>query len=148
MISRDHAPGRAWYGQGVRVIDISGLADFATPPVPGVAFGDGVGMREVGSFVFPDSDTWSFKTNRIRKDGSFHGDGNDLTRGFDVYWYDGSTIGDVAPLLPLSLLTEEELAADALVSATAGTGARLHAGIFVVPLALWAWRSKRNGQRS
>jgi len=99
----------AWYGQGVRVIDISGIG---TAPVGGApALGVGLGMKEVGSYVMPDADTWSFKTNKINRDGSFYGYGNDLTRGFDVYRYDGSTIGDVTPLVPRSLLTNDELTA-------------------------------------
>jgi hypothetical protein len=92
----------AWYSQGVRVLDISGLADYEGTPAD-TAMGDGVGMKEIGSFVFPDSDTWSFKTNKIRRNGSFFGYGNDLVRGFDVYRFDGSTIGDVTPLKPKNL---------------------------------------------
>ena len=91
----------AWYGQGVRVLDISGLADFAGTPAS-VGIGDGVGMREVGHYVFPDSDTWSFKTNRIAADGSFYGYGNDLVRGFDVYRFSGAGL-DVPPLEPEDL---------------------------------------------
>jgi hypothetical protein len=91
----------AWYGQGVRVLDISGLAT-ATGSAGTVAVGDGVGMREVGHYVFPDSDTWSFKTNRIAADGSFYGYGNDLTRGLDVYRFDGAGLS-VPPLEPTDL---------------------------------------------
>jgi hypothetical protein len=79
----------AWYGQGVRVLDISGLATHVGSETD-VAFGNGVGMREVGHYVFSDSDTWSFKTNRINRDGSFFGYGNDLVRGLDVYRFDGA----------------------------------------------------------
>ena len=96
----------AWYSQGVRVLDISGLADAATDPLAGplnVAFGDGVGMEEIGSYTLADSDAWSFKTNRIKRDGSFYGYANDLVRGFDVFRYDGSTIGSVKPLTPKDL---------------------------------------------
>ena len=46
-------------------------------------------MKEVGHYVFPDSDSWSFKTNRIKRDGSFFGYGNDLVRGFDVFKFKG-----------------------------------------------------------
>lgn len=87
----------AWYTAGVRVLDISGLAEFEGGPSE-VAFGDGVGMTEVGNFVFDDVDTWSFKTNRIERDGSFFGFGNDLGRGLDVYRFDGSL--DVPALAP------------------------------------------------
>ncbi|HZJ05644.1 MAG TPA: hypothetical protein VFD59_09265 [Nocardioidaceae bacterium] len=86
----------AWYGQGVRVLDISGLATFQGGPTS-VGIGDGVGMREIGNYVFPDSDTWSFKTNRIAANGSFFGYGNDLTRGFDVYRFRGAGLS-VSPL--------------------------------------------------
>lgn len=84
----------AWYTQGVRVLDIAGLADFAGGPTS-IGIGDGVGIKEIGNYVLADSDTWSFKTNKINKDGSFYGYGNDLVRGFDVYRFDGSTIGTV-----------------------------------------------------
>lgn len=96
----------AWYAQGVRVIDLSGLADAAADPLANplaIAFGDGVGMTEVGYYTLPDSDSWSFKTNKIKRDGSFFGYSNDLVRGFDVFRYDGSTIGDVKPLKPKNL---------------------------------------------
>jgi hypothetical protein len=92
----------AWYAQGVRVLDISALADFEGGSVA-VGVGDGVGMREVGHYVMPDSDTWSFKTNKIRRDGSFFGYGNDLVRGFDVYRFDGKPIGSVPALQPVDL---------------------------------------------
>ena len=96
----------AWYAQGVRVIDLSGLADAAADPLANplsIAFGDGVGMTEVGYYTMADSDSWSFKTNKIKRNGSFYGYSNDLVRGFDVFRYDGSTIGDVKPLKPKNL---------------------------------------------
>ena len=92
----------AWYTQGVRTLDIAGLAEFEGNPAE-VAVGEGVGIKEVGNFVFPDSDTWSFKTNRIEADGSFFGYGNDLGRGLDVYRFDGKaaelgrTVPELAP---------------------------------------------------
>ena len=91
----------AWYAQGVRVLDISGLADFEGSAAS-IGIGEGVGMREVGSYVLPDSDTWSFKTNRIAADGSFYGYGNDLVRGFDVYRFSGAGL-NVPPLEPVDL---------------------------------------------
>lgn len=96
----------AWYAQGVRVIDLSGLADAAADPLANplsIAFGDGVGMTEVGYYTMADSDSWSFKTNKIKRNGSFYGYSNDLVRGFDVFKYDGSTIGKVKPLKPANL---------------------------------------------
>ena len=98
----------AWYAQGVRTLDISGLAEFQGSPTR-TAFGDGVGMKEVGSFHFPeDSDTWSFKTNRIETDGSFFGYGNDIVRGFDVFRFDGPLVnGRTVPALePADLAAE------------------------------------------
>jgi hypothetical protein len=102
-----------WYAQGVRVLDISGLARFQGNPAA-VGIGDGVGMREIGNYVLEDSDTWSFKTNRIRRNGSFFGYGNDLVRGFDVYKFNGRGVGDVPQLRPADLRT-----------ATDGTAARV-----------------------
>lgn len=95
----------AWYSQGVRVLDLSGLADYEGSAVD-VALGDGVGMKEVGSYVLEDSDTWSFKTNRIAADGSFYGYGNDLVRGFDVYRFSGAGLS-VPPLEPVDLASRK-----------------------------------------
>jgi hypothetical protein len=82
----------AWYNAGVRVVDISGLAGVSV----GVDETQGnltPGMREVGYYYFPDSDTWSVKTNAIEPDGSFYMYGNDLNRGLDVYRFDaGATV--------------------------------------------------------
>jgi hypothetical protein len=87
----------AWYDQGVRVVDVAGLADLPTPAVPFVASGNGNGIKEIGKYVFTDSNTWSFKTNAIATDGSFFGYGNDLGRGFDVYKFEG--LGRTVPAL-------------------------------------------------
>jgi hypothetical protein len=77
----------AFYNAGVRVVDISGLV--------GVALGEhGVGMREVASYQFDDSDTWAVKAPFVDRDGVFHIYGNDQARGFDVYEVDLS--GDAA----------------------------------------------------
>jgi len=94
----------AWYAQGVRVLDLSGLADYEGSAAD-VALGDGVGMKEVGNYVLEDSDTWSFKTNRIAADGSFYGYGNDLVRGFDVYKFSGAGLS-VPPLEPVDLASK------------------------------------------
>ena len=96
----------AWYSQGVRVIDIAGLADYQPPAGAGdgaVAYGQGIGMSEIGAYVFPDAKTWSFKTNRIAKDGSFFGYGNDLNRGMDVYRFTPGTDRPTTPLEPIDL---------------------------------------------
>ena len=92
------------FDDGVRVLDLSGLADFEGSPLE-VGLGDGVGIREVGNYVLEDSDTWSFKTNRIAADGSFYGYGNDLVRGFDVYRFDGAGLS-VPPLEPVDLASK------------------------------------------
>lgn len=96
----------AWYSQGVRVLDISGLA--TAEPSPVIAQGDGIGMKEIGHYVLPDSDTWSFKTNKIARDGSFFGYGNDLVRGFDVYRFKGLKDRTVPPLTPKDLAPRAE----------------------------------------
>jgi hypothetical protein len=77
----------AWYNAGVRVIDISGLAGFSVGANP-AAGSIGAGMKEIGYYYFPNSDTWSAKTNKFAKNGSFYLFGNDIARGFDVYRFD------------------------------------------------------------
>ncbi|MDQ3344025.1 MAG: hypothetical protein M3524_10715 [Actinomycetota bacterium] len=89
----------AWYDQGVRVVDVQGLADRPVPAVPFVVSGDGSGIKETGRFTFDDHNTWSFKTNAIATDGSFFGFGNDLGRGLDVYKFDGAALGRTVPAL-------------------------------------------------
>ncbi|MGH2663387.1 MAG: LVIVD repeat-containing protein [Actinomycetota bacterium] len=77
----------AWYNAGVRVVDISGLVGLSV----GVDETQGnltPGMKELGYYYFPDSDTWSVKTNVIEPDGSFYMYGNDLARGLDVYRFE------------------------------------------------------------
>ena len=123
----------AWYAQGVRVLDISRLATVQADPLA-VAQGDGVGIKEIGHYVLPDSDTWSFKTDRINRDGSFYGYGNDLVRGFDVYRFTGTTIGDVPPLRPTDLRTQLTTSTTAARSVYAGAGIVLPA--FLVAAAL------------
>jgi hypothetical protein len=77
----------AWYNAGVRVVDISGLVGVSVGVDEG-AGNVGPGMREVGYYYFPNSDTWSAKTDRIQANGSFYLYGNDLNRGLDVYRFD------------------------------------------------------------
>ena len=67
----------AYYNGGVRVVDLSGLVGAALNKT-------GVGMKQLGSYRFPDSDTWSVKAYAPDRDG-FHLFGNDMARGFDVY---------------------------------------------------------------
>jgi hypothetical protein len=87
----------AWYDQGVRVVDVQGLADEPVPAAPFVVSGDGHGIEETGRYTFDDHNTWSFKTNAIATDGSFFGFGNDLGRGLDVYRFTG--LGRTVPAL-------------------------------------------------
>ena len=87
----------AWYDQGVRVVDVAGLADLPTPAVPFTTSGNGNGIKEIGRYAFDDANTWSFKTNRIATDGSFFAYGNDLGRGLDVYRFTG--LGRTVPAL-------------------------------------------------
>ncbi|WP_341927325.1 hypothetical protein [Nocardioides psychrotolerans] len=108
----------AWYSQGVRVLDISGLATAQGSPAT-IALGQGIGMREVGHYTFPDSDTWSFKTNRINRDGSFYGYGNDLVRGFDVYRFRGLPGRTVPPLAPRDLAPVRTSSSAALLAPAA-----------------------------
>ena len=138
----------AWYAQGVRVIDLSALADFEGSAAA-VGYGDGVGLKEVGHYALPDSDTWSFKTNKINRDGSFYGYGNDLVRGFDVYEYSGETVGDVPPLLPVDLLPAAagpgaDLTSTGLASLAGTSGGGL--AVVVPALLLAAWVRRRTSR--
>ena len=134
----------AWYSQGVRVLDISGLADYEPPAGQGdaaVAYGDGIGMTEIGSYVFPDADTWSFKTNAIAADGSFYGYGNDLSRGMDVYRFTPSEARPTTPLEPVDLLAGVTGEVTSTVSTTPtveSTTTGLTAGVAVLPVGLLA----------
>jgi len=126
----------AWYAQGVRVIDIAGLAT-VTPVADAVAFGNGVGMKEVGFYTMPDSDTWSFKTNKINKYGAFWGFGNDLVRGFDVYRFRGLN-RTVPPLAPVNNVTTPDSVSSNLVQS----------GLVVVPAGLLALVLHRRRSRT
>jgi hypothetical protein len=69
----------AYYNGGVRVVDLTGLV--------GVALGKtGVGMKQLGFYRFPDSNTWAVKAPSASRNG-FYMYGNDHRRGFDVYKY-------------------------------------------------------------
>ena len=102
----------AWYAQGVRVLDISGLAT-VEGSAASIGIGNGVGMREIGHYVLGGSDTWSFKTNRTNADGSFFGYGNDLVRGFDVYRFTGFPHKTVEPLAPRGIAPRSSARTDA-----------------------------------
>jgi hypothetical protein len=132
----------AWYAQGVRVLDISGLRSFQGN-AGSVGYGEGVGIKEVGNYVLPDADTWSFKTDRINRDGSFYGYGNDLVRGFDVYRYNGKTVGNRAPLRPADL---ERSLTSTSTSTTSTAGLTASAAI-VLPSLLLAGVVRRRARR-
>ena len=69
----------AFYNGGVRVVDLSGVV--------GAALGkNGVGMKQLGYYRFPDSNTWAVKAPFASRNG-FYLYGNDQQRGFDVYRY-------------------------------------------------------------
>jgi hypothetical protein len=65
----------AFYNGGVRVVDLSGLAN-------------GTGLRQIGFYQTEDADSWSAKTPVIGPDGSFWLYGNDIERGLDIYRFD------------------------------------------------------------
>ena len=77
----------AYYMGGVRVVDLSGLADL---PI-GVGAGEqaiGGAMREIGHYVMEDANAWSAKTPVIEPDGDFYLYADDINRGLDVYRFD------------------------------------------------------------
>ena len=48
----------------------------------------GGAIKEIGSYVADDANTWAVKAPFIEDDGDFHMYGNDINRGFDVYRFD------------------------------------------------------------
>lgn len=93
----------AWYGAGVRVLDINGLVGASAGLDPNIGGSLGAGMKEVGSFFFLEtetqvgSQTWAAKVHRFAADGSAYIFANDLDRGFDVYRWDGTSPSGVDP---------------------------------------------------
>ncbi len=85
----------AWYNAGTHVVDISsmiGPSVGATIPTEGGPTTGSVstGMKELGYYWFPDSNTWSAKTNAFEEDGSFFVYSNDINRGLDIFRFDAS----------------------------------------------------------
>ena len=77
----------AWFGAGVRVIDLNGLEGYSAGVLPQIG-SITPGMKEVGYYRFiEDSDAWAAKVHRFDADGSAYIFSNDQTRGFDVYRY-------------------------------------------------------------
>ncbi|MBW3619171.1 MAG: hypothetical protein KY461_02920 [Actinobacteria bacterium] len=79
----------AWFGAGVRVVDLSGLGD--TPPVSAGVLGETLtpGMREIGFWRDPvDSDAWAAKVFEFDEDGSAYIFSNDQTRGLDIFRFE------------------------------------------------------------
>ena len=91
----------AWYNAGIHVVDISGLMGVSaglTSPLKSnqASTGSlGAGMKELGYYFFPNSNTWSVKTNQIAADGSMYLYGNDINRGMDVYKFRRPGAGEV-----------------------------------------------------
>jgi hypothetical protein len=74
----------AFYNGGVRVVDLSQLAD-------------GGPMKAIASYMTDNADSWSFKAPTVTRTGVFYGYGNDMSRGMDVYRFDGSKPADASP---------------------------------------------------
>jgi hypothetical protein len=74
---REQLMTMAFYNGGVRVIDLAGLAD-------------GGGLKAIASYQTDDADSWSFKAPKVTRTGVFYAYGNDMSRGMDVYRFDGS----------------------------------------------------------
>jgi hypothetical protein len=74
----------AFYNGGVRVVDLSELAD-------------GGPMKAIAEYQTDNADSWSFKAPTVSRDGTFYAYGNDMSRGLDVYRYDGSKAADASP---------------------------------------------------
>jgi hypothetical protein len=79
----------AYYMGGVRVVDLSGLADL---PI-GVGQGETAipgAMRQIGHYVMSDANAWSAKTPVIEPDGDFYLYADDINRGLDIFRFDAS----------------------------------------------------------
>ncbi len=95
-----------WYNAGVRILDLSKLEAIRIGDLANV----GDGIRQLGYYTFPDSDTWAAKTTKADR-GGFYFFGNDKRRGLDVYEYK-PTMGSRAPagqwLTPAQALRRNE----------------------------------------
>ncbi len=114
----------AWFGAGIRVIDLSGLDEAAIWIGGGVAGQDASqGMREIGYYRFPaDSDAWSAKVFDFEEDGSAYIYADDQTRGLDVFRFDA---GGATAAEPGTWLTPDEALARTLNLRASGFVPRL-----------------------
>jgi hypothetical protein len=74
---------------GVRVLDLSGLADLPIGVGQGEAAIPGA-IRQIGHYVFTNSNSWSAKTPVIEPDGDFYLYSDDINRGMDIFRFDAS----------------------------------------------------------
>ncbi|HEV2814701.1 MAG TPA: hypothetical protein VGW10_15705 [Solirubrobacteraceae bacterium] len=79
----------AYYMGGVRVLDLSGLADLPINVGQGETEIPGA-IRQIGHYVFTDSNSWSAKTPVIEPDGDFYLYSDDINRGLDIFRFDAS----------------------------------------------------------
>jgi hypothetical protein len=79
----------AYYMGGVRVLDLSGLADLPIGVGQGETEIPGA-IRQIGHYVFTDSNSWSAKTPVIEPDGDFYLYSDDINRGLDIFRFDAS----------------------------------------------------------
>lgn len=67
----------AFYNGGVRIIDLSGLMT-------------GDGLNAIAAYRTDNADSWSFKSPWLRREGVSYVYGNDMSRGLDIYRFDGA----------------------------------------------------------
>ena len=79
----------AYYMGGVRVLDLSGLADLPISVGQGETEIPGA-IRQIGHYVFTDSNSWSAKTPYIEPDGDFYLYSDDINRGLDIFRFKAS----------------------------------------------------------
>lgn len=120
----------AWYGAGVRVLDISGLAGLSLGVTPAVG-SVGTGIREIGSWFFSEtetqvgSQTWAAKIHRFDTDGSAYIFANDLDRGLDVFKWNGTADLGTPGTFVTSTAAQREAVTGSLTSTSAnGSGAK------------------------
>jgi len=93
-----------WYNAGVRIIDLTGLVGVAVGK-QGIA-----GMRQIGWYKFPDSDTWAAKTTATDRKG-YWVFANDKRRAFDVYRFTPGKAGGTSTRAGIWMSPEQALQA-------------------------------------